>query len=62
MIAILPNFVRDAINEKLDAAFTEQSEAVIHRDIYFQKLLEFYDDNGYIPDFQITKTTQGQEG
>lgn len=55
MIAIVPNSLRDAINAKLDLALADIPEAAIERETYYQKLLEFYDDNGYIPKFTIFK-------
>lgn len=55
MIVIVPNHLRDAINEKLDAAFKEVPEAEKDRDVLYHKLLEYFDEHGVIPDFKLQK-------
>jgi hypothetical protein len=55
MIAIVPNSLNDAINIKLDMAFQKMPEAEIDREALYHQLLQFFDDNGYVPEFTITR-------
>jgi len=53
--AIDPNYLRDAINEKLDKAISECPSAESERENLFNQLLEIFDETGNIPDFTLTK-------
>ena len=55
MFSIIPNVLRDKINEKLDAAFASCPEAEKDRDIFYHKLLVYFDEYGEIPEFELTK-------
>lgn len=57
MLLIIPDFVKDAINTKLDIAFKEVPEAEKDRDVLYHQLLEYFDEHGEIPDFQLRKNT-----
>ena len=52
-LGIVPNFLRDAINEKLDKAYKEKPEAEIDRQYHYKALLEHFDEHGVIPDFSF---------
>jgi len=54
-IVIVPNALRDAINRKLDAAIVENPDAEVGRGEMYDTLLTFYDEHGYIPEFQLEK-------
>jgi len=54
MICIVPNELRDAINTELDKAFKVTPEAEKGREYFYNELLKYYDENGYIPDFSLT--------
>jgi len=53
MIAIVPNVLRDAINTKLDVAFAACPEAERDREVLYNRILEYFDEFGTIPDFKI---------
>ncbi|MBT9170263.1 MAG: hypothetical protein DDT18_00602 [Actinobacteria bacterium] len=57
-IVIVQNALRDVINTKLNDAFTKVPEAEKYRKVFFQELLEYYDDYGVIPDFEIQKMSK----
>lgn len=52
---IVPNYVSDAINAKLDAAFTKVPDAAKDRDELYQQLLGYFDEHGTVPDFELQK-------
>lgn len=57
MIVIVPNTLRDAINKELDAniALSAPDMTVEEREIWYNYLLNFYNDNGYVPRIIIEK-------
>ena len=60
MIVIVPNELRDMINEKLDAAFREVPEAEKDRDVLYRQLLSYFNKYGVIPDFKLQKEEKEQ--
>ena len=54
-MAIVPNYVSDAINGKLDEKIAECPGAESDRAVLYEKLLDYFDEFGEIPDFTITK-------
>lgn len=54
-IIALPNYISDEINKKLDAAFLKAPEAEIDREFYYNELVSFVVNQGFIPDFTITR-------
>jgi hypothetical protein len=54
-MVIVPNDLRDTINAKLDAAFLKCPDAEKDRDVLYQQLLDYFDDMGVIPDFELGK-------
>lgn len=52
---IVPNSLRDAINEKLDAAYLECPEAAIDRENHCRAMLEYFDEHGHLPEFELRK-------
>jgi len=55
MIVIVPNTLRDAINEKLEEAYKTMPEAEIERDIHFNACLSYFDEYGDLPEFEIKR-------
>ena len=55
MIIAVPIHILNEINKKLDDVMSEHPEAGVDRELYFQEILHFVDDHGYIPDFTLTK-------
>jgi len=53
MIKIVPNYVRDAIYKKIDAALLKWPDAEPDRALFYKQLLQVYDEHGMIPDFTI---------
>ena len=53
MLVIVPNVLRDAINEKLDLALKECPEAASGREYFYQRLLQYFDEHGILPEFKI---------
>lgn len=52
---IVPNFVSDAINAKLDAAFAKVPDAAKDREALYQHLLAYFGEHGVVPDFELQK-------
>ena len=54
-IVIVPNTLRDAINKKIDSALTDCPEAAPDRDIFYQTILNYFDEHGELPDFKLVR-------
>jgi hypothetical protein len=54
-LIIVPNSVADAINAKLDLALSEFPEATTDREHIYNLLLSYFEENGEIPEFILTK-------
>jgi len=52
-VGIVPNFVRDTINAKLDKAYATSPGAEIDRQLHYNALLAYFDEHGEIPDFKL---------
>ena len=50
---IEPNALKDAIHAKLDAAFKKVPDAEKDRDILYHQLLDYFDEYGILPDFEL---------
>jgi hypothetical protein len=61
MFAIVPNFVSEAINAKLDKALKDCPEAEKKRSSLFSQLLSYFDEHGELPDFTLTKKEEPNE-
>jgi len=55
MFVIVPNELSNAIYAKIDAAIADCPDASKDREAFFQQLLDYYNDNGVIPDFSLVK-------
>lgn len=53
---IVPNSLVDAINTKLDSAFKKVPGAEKDREIFYHQLLNYVDEHGFLPDFELQKT------
>lgn len=53
MMVIVPNELRDAIYEKVDAAIVEQPAAKQDREYFYEVLLNYFNEHGVIPDFTL---------
>ncbi len=54
-LVIVPNYVRDAINAKLDAAIAEEPEAAKERDQLYNTILAYFSEYGSLPEFTLKK-------
>ena len=61
MLVILPNCVATAIDCALDKAIQKCPDAEPDRDILRQRLLEYFDEHGEVPDFQLQKVTEKEK-
>ena len=55
---VVPNALSEAIQAKIStaiAASDDPTEAEKGREMFYEELLRFYDDHGYIPEFSLTK-------
>lgn len=55
MLVIVPNYIADAINAKLDAAFIEVPDAEKDREVLYGQLLDYFNEHGVVPDFKLSK-------
>lgn len=53
MFRVIPNVLSDKINEMLDKKLPE--EAKKDREYFYNQLIGFYDEHGYLPNFTINK-------
>jgi len=55
---IVPDSLRAAINQKLDAAFVAVPDARKERDALFLALLRYFNEHGELPEFTLEKKEQ----
>lgn len=55
MFVIVPDSLYDRIQAKLDEAFKKCPDAEKDREHLYHQLLSYYDDNGTLPDFSLSK-------
>jgi hypothetical protein len=55
MMLIVPTYIIDAINAKLDAALADVPDAAKDREHLYSSLLTYFSEHGVIPDFSIAK-------
>ena len=53
MLVVVPVYIWDEIDRKLDAAFVEHPDAEKDRDVLRSQLIAYVDEHGRIPDFQL---------
>ena len=54
-LVIVPNNLRDAIYARIDAALVDCPDAAPDRELFYSKLLEAFDELGFIPEFSLEK-------
>lgn len=52
---IVPNFVRDAINRKLDEKIAEEPAAAKDREYLYTRLIAYFSEYGEIPEFELKR-------
>jgi len=56
MFYVVPDSLRLAIEEKLDAEIAKVPEAAPDREHLYGQLLAYFNDHGVIPEFTLTET------
>lgn len=54
-MVVVPNELDKQINAALDAALAETPAAAPDRAYFYNELLCFFDDHGYVPEFSLAK-------
>ena len=54
-LVIVPIALSNAIYKAIDEQLTIHPEAMADREVFYDNLLCFYDDNGYVPEFVLAK-------
>jgi len=57
MFVIIPDYISDEIDRKLDAAIAQHPDAEKDRAYLRSQLVAYLDEHGIIPDFSLQKTT-----
>ena len=55
MLVVVPDSLRNAINEKLDAAIAQCPDAEKDREVLYSQLLAYFNEHGVVPDFTLAK-------
>ena len=55
-LVIVPNYIADAINAKLDTAIANVPDAAKDREHLYSQLIAYFDEHGTVPDFTLGKT------
>lgn len=53
MLYIVPDYVSDEINAKIDAAIEEVPDAAPDREVFYDQLLSYFNQHGVVPDFTL---------
>ena len=56
-LVIVPTSLSNAINLRLDAAYRLVPQAAIDRELHFQTMLNYFDENGFLPEFILERRT-----
>lgn len=59
---IVPNYLRDQIYEMVDAAIAKCPEAAVDREIFYQTVLNYYDQHGALPEIELKRHAPQQGG
>ena len=54
-LVIVPNYVADLINKRIDDVIAEVPDAARDRDYFYQVLLDHFDKHGEVPEFTLEK-------
>ena len=55
MLVIVPDSLYNEIQAKLDTAFVKMPDAERDRDCLYRQLLFFFNEHGFLPDFEVVK-------
>jgi hypothetical protein len=54
-LVILPNYISEEIDRRLDAEFAKHPNAAPDRELFRSQLIAYVDEHGVIPDFSLEK-------
>lgn len=55
MFLVIPNSLRDEINRRLDEQIALAPDAEADREVLYNQLVHYFNENGVIPDFSLVK-------
>lgn len=55
---IVPNVLRDRIYDMVDAAIAKCPDAAVDREIFYQTVLNYYDQHGELPEIELRHAPQ----
>ena len=55
MLVIVPNYIADEINAKLDKQIEANPDAAKDRDALYGQLIAYFNEHGVIPDFSLQR-------
>lgn len=55
VVMIVPNVLSAAINRALDSAIAKCPDAAPDRDLFYERLLAYFNEHGEIPEFSLAK-------
>jgi hypothetical protein len=61
MFVIVPDYIADQINAKLDAAFELCPDAAKDREHLYGQLIAYFDEHGRVPDFSLAALRDGTD-
>ena len=61
-IVVVPNYIADEINAKLDAVISGCPDAAKDRDHLYHQLLGYFYEHGVVPDFTLSKSDASEKG
>lgn len=60
-IMIVPDALREAIMKKIDKALEDCPEAIIEKELTYERLLAYFNQYGSVPDFSFQKKEQSHD-
>ncbi len=54
-IVVVPNYIYDEINERLDVEIAKHPDAEKDRDELRSQLIAYVDEHGHVPDFSLSR-------
>jgi hypothetical protein len=55
VLIILPNYISDLIDQKVEEAIAKVPEAAPDRELFRQELINHFAEHGNVPDFTLAK-------
>jgi hypothetical protein len=55
MLVLVPNDLSDAIYQKIDAQIALCPDAAPDRELFYERLIGYFNEHGVVPDFTLVK-------